>query len=54
MVPVVKSSVVKQAMQEGAKEQTRAVLGEDAGPATPLFTGGLVPSEDGLSWSVPG
>lgn len=54
MLPVVKSSVVKRAMQEGAKEQARAVLGEDAEVAAPLFEGGLVPSADGLSWSVPG
>jgi FAD-dependent halogenase len=54
MVPVIRSSIVKSAMQEGAKEQARVLLGEDVVPVAPLFTGGLVPSTDGLSWSVPG
>jgi flavin-dependent dehydrogenase len=49
----VKSSIVKSAMQEGAKERARVLLGEDAGPETPLFDGGLIASPDGLSWSVP-
>ena len=53
MVPIIKSSIVKSAMQEGAKEQARVLLGEDAGPETPLFPGGLVASPDGLSWSRP-
>jgi halogenation protein CepH len=53
MVPLIRSSIVKHAMQEGAKEQTRVLLGEDAGPDVPLFEGGLVPSADGLTWSVP-
>jgi halogenation protein CepH len=53
MVPLIRSSIVKHAMQEGAKEQTRILLGPDAGPETPIFKGGLVPSPDGLSWSVP-
>jgi halogenation protein CepH len=53
MVPLIRSSVVKHAMQEGAKEQTRVLLGRDAGPETPVIEGGLVPSEDGLTWSVP-
>ena len=54
MVPLMKSSVVKQAMQEGAKEQARVLLGQDFGPDLPVFPGGLVSSPDGLSWSVPG
>ncbi len=54
MVPLMKSSVVKQAMQEGAKEQARILLGEDFGPDTPVFPGGLISSPDGLSWSLPG
>jgi halogenation protein CepH len=54
MVPLMKSSVVKQAMQEGAKEQARVLLGEDFGSDTPVFPGGLVSSPDGLSWSLPG
>lgn len=54
MVPLMKSSVVKQAMQEGAKEQARVLLGQDLVPETPVFQGGLVASPDGLSWSLPG
>jgi halogenation protein CepH len=53
MVPLMKSSVVKQAMQEGAKEQARVMLGEDLGPDSPLIRGGLVASSDGLGWSLP-
>jgi FAD-dependent halogenase len=51
MVPIIKSSVVKSAMREGAREQARVLLGAAAGPETPLFEGGLVASADGLSWS---
>jgi FAD-dependent halogenase len=54
MVPLMKSSIVKQAMQEGAKEQARVLLGQDLDAETPLFEGGLVSSPDGLSWSPPG
>jgi FAD-dependent halogenase len=53
MVPIIRSSIVKSAMQEGAREQARVLLGEDVGPETPLFDGGLIASPDGLSWSVP-
>ena len=53
MVPIIKSSIVKSAMQEGAKEQARALLGEAIGPETPVFEGGLVPSADRLSWEFP-
>jgi halogenation protein CepH len=53
MVPLIRSSIVKHAMQEGAREQARVMLGADAGPETPLFDGGLVASPDGLGWSRP-
>jgi FAD-dependent halogenase len=53
MVPIIRSSIVKSAMQEGAREQARVLLGADAAPDTPLFDGGLVPSPDGLAWSMP-
>ncbi len=53
MVPLMKSSIVKHAMQEGAREQARVLLGADAGAEMPLFPGGLVASADGLSWSPP-
>jgi FAD-dependent halogenase len=58
MVPLFKSSVVRQAMQEGAQVQNQVILGQELGedmlePDTPLFPGGLVPSADGMSWMVP-
>jgi halogenation protein CepH len=53
MVPLINSNVIKDAMREGAKEQARILLGQDAEPDLPLFEGGLVPSKDGLSWSLP-
>lgn len=53
MVPLFKSSVVRQAMQEGAQVQTRALLGEDAGEDAAMFEGGLVPSSDGMFWLAP-
>jgi halogenation protein CepH len=54
MVPLMKSSIVRHAMQEGSKEQVRVLLGQDALPEVPLFKGGLVASPDGLGWSLPG
>jgi FAD-dependent halogenase len=53
MVPLIRSSIVKHAMQEGAREQARVLLGQDAALETPLFEGGLVASPDGLGWSLP-
>ena len=53
MVPLMKSSIVKHAMQEGAREQARVLLGQDTFAETPLLPGGLVASSDGLSWSLP-
>jgi halogenation protein CepH len=53
MLPLFKSSIVKQAMREGANVQARALLGEAAGPESPIFDSGLAPSSDGLSWAVP-
>ena len=53
MVPLMKSAIVKHAMQEGAKEQVRVLLGEDADLEAPLFDGGLIASPDGLGWSRP-
>ena len=49
---MLKSAVVKQAMQEGSQVQMRALLGKDAAQEAPLFPGGLVPSLDGLSWEA--
>jgi FAD-dependent halogenase len=53
MVPLMKSSIVKQAMREGAKEQARVLLGEALEPEAPVHEDGLVTSPDGLSWSLP-
>jgi len=53
MVPLFKSAIVRQAMQEGTQVQARALLGEEAEEESPLFEGGLVPSADGYFWSVP-
>lgn len=50
MVPMLKSQVVKQAMQEAGQVQMKAILGEDAEPEMPLFPGGLVTSPDGMKW----
>ena len=54
MVPLMKSSVVREVMQEGGQVQMRALLGEDAEPEAPLFSGGLVPSADGMFWQETG
>jgi FAD-dependent halogenase len=53
MVPLFRSSVVRQALQEGAQVQTQALLGEDAEPDFPIFKGGLIPSADGMLWTFP-
>ncbi len=53
MVSLFKSSVVREAMLEGAHVQTRALLGKAAAAETPLFDNGLVPSPDGLLWTFP-
>ncbi len=53
MVPLMRSAIVRHAMQEGANEQARVLLGQDIDPDGSLFEGGLVASLDGLSWSLP-
>jgi FAD-dependent halogenase len=53
MMPLFKSSIVRQAMHEGTRIQTRALLGESTQAESPLFDDGLVPSDDGMFWSVP-
>jgi halogenation protein CepH len=55
MLPIFKSSVVRQATLEGSQVQTLAMLGTDAKrEEAPLFDNGLVPTADGMFWSVPG
>ena len=53
MVPLFKSTVVRQAMQESGQVQSLAILGEDMEGEAPLFGGGLVPSRDGMFWAMP-
>ncbi len=53
MLPVFKSAVVRQANAEGAQVQSMVLLGEIARSEAPLFENGLIPSPDGMSWSVP-
>jgi FAD-dependent halogenase len=53
MMPVFKSSVVQQATVESAQIQTLAMLGSVQGGEKPLFDNGLVPSADGMFWSLP-
>jgi halogenation protein CepH len=53
MLPLFKSSIVKDAMAESGQVQSLAILGENLEGERPLFEGGLVPSADGMSWCVP-
>jgi halogenation protein CepH len=53
MAPLMRSSIVRHAMQEGAKEQALALLGQDGDAETPVLDGGLIASPDGLGWSLP-
>lgn len=50
MVPLFKSSVVRQAMQESGQIQSLAMMGREMEGEVPLFDGGLIPSEDGMFW----
>jgi halogenation protein CepH len=54
MLPLFSSAIVRQANQEGMQVQARALLGENAEAEAPLFEKGLIPSADGLLWSLPG
>lgn len=51
--PLYQSEIVGNVMEQGTQVQARAVLGGDLGDEEPLFAGGLVPSADGLRWTVP-
>lgn len=53
MVPLFRSTIVREAMTEGTHVQTRALLGDAAAAEGPLFPDGLVPSPDGMFWAVP-
>ena len=50
MVPLMKSSVVRQVLRASTQVQMQASLGAEAEPENPMFAGGLVASSDGLSW----
>jgi FAD-dependent halogenase len=51
MYPIFNTSVAREAGLEGARVQSRATLGDAAGPEEPLFDNGLVASPDGMHWS---
>jgi halogenation protein CepH len=53
MRPLFKSSAVRQVMQESRQIHTHAMLGDEAESDAPLFSGGLIPSSDGMFWAVP-
>ena len=53
MLPLVKTSLVRNAMQESANVQDQALLGDEAAAEDPMFPGGLVSSADGMFWIVP-
>lgn len=51
--PFFRSEIVGEVMQESARVQARAALGHELTDEDPLFSGGLVPSGDGMSWEIP-
>ncbi|WEB43755.1 tryptophan 7-halogenase [Streptomyces yunnanensis] len=51
--PLFRSAIVGEVMQESARVQARAALGHALNDEDPLFSGGLVPSGDGMAWVVP-
>jgi halogenation protein CepH len=51
VLPLMKSSVVKQAMREGLREQARGLFGQEAETDIPVLEGGLVATTDGLGWA---
>lgn len=53
MVPLFKSAVVRQVMQEGSQVQMSVLLGEEGEAEDPLFPDGLVSSPDGMLWLSP-
>lgn len=53
MLPLYRSSVVRQAMRESGQVQSMAMLGAESEAETPLFEGGLIPSSNGLFWELP-
>jgi FAD-dependent halogenase len=53
LLPLSKSSIIRQALHEGTQVQMRAKPGQNAEAEAALFENGLVPSADGLFWSAP-
>ncbi|MFF9349006.1 tryptophan 7-halogenase [Streptomyces sp. NPDC014734] len=51
--PLFKTAIIGEVMQESARVQARAALGAELNDEKPLFSGGLVPSGDGMSWEIP-
>ena len=52
--PLLESAPVRQVFQEGAVLQERGVFGGPLEDESPVRPGGLVASEDGLTWEEPG
>jgi halogenation protein CepH len=51
IVPLIKSSIVRQAMVEGEQMLRKAQLAGNGSSELPLFEGGLLSSPDGLAWA---
>lgn len=50
---LLKASLTRAVSREGARIQIQAAIGQNADEHTPVRDGGLVPSVDGMHWSVP-
>ncbi|WP_410648410.1 tryptophan 7-halogenase [Amycolatopsis sp. cmx-4-54] len=50
---LLQTSLAKAVSKEGARIQVQAVVGANADETVPVRDGGLVPSPDGLHWSLP-
>lgn len=50
---LLQASLVKSVSREGARIQIQAAIGENADEHVPVRPGGLVPSADGMHWSMP-
>jgi FAD-dependent halogenase len=53
VIPLLKASVFRHAMQESEKVLSRAQLGSEYDTEEPLVANGLISSEDGLAWVLP-
>jgi FAD-dependent halogenase len=53
VIPLLKASAFRNAMQESAKVLSRAQMGAEYDTEEPLLAGGLISSDDGLAWVPP-